>query len=186
MTDTPAMKISPRLRKSWVERLRDEPAAAAALAIFLIAAATLAGAWYFQLVVGLPPCPLCLEERIPYHVIIPLSLLLAIAAAVRAPEKLVVVGFVAIAIAALGNVVLGTYHAGVEWHWWAGPTDCTGPLTDLHAGGSLLTQLQKIHVVRCDEAAWRFLGISLAGYNALISLAIALIAVFGLFSRKSR
>ena len=63
------------------------------------------------------------------------------------------------------------YHAGVEWHWWAGPTDCTGPLTDLRAGGSLLNQLQSIHVVRCDEAAWRFLGISLAGYNALISLA---------------
>lgn len=171
-------------KESWIDRLAAEPAVAAALAIFAVSAATLAGAWYFQLVVGLPPCPLCLEERIPYHVIIPLSLLLAIAAAVRAPAKLVTVGFAAIAIAALGNVVLGTYHAGVEWHWWAGPTDCTGPLTDLHAGGSLLNSLQSIHVVRCDEAAWRFLGISLAGYNALISLVLAAIAGFGWSARK--
>jgi disulfide bond formation protein DsbB len=184
MSETSAMKMSRPLRKSVPDRLRDDPAVRAALAIFLIAAATLAGAWYFQLVVGLPPCPLCLEERIPYHVIIPLSLLLAIAAAVRAPAKLVTVGFVAVAIAALANVALGGYHAGVEWHWWAGPTDCTGPLTDLRAGGSLLNQLQAIHVVRCDAAAWRFLGVSLAGYNALISLLLAAIAGSGLLARK--
>ncbi len=172
------------MKKSWTDWVRAEPAAAAALAVFALSAATLAGAWYFQLVVGLPPCPLCLEERIPYHVVIPLSLLMAIAALVRAPQKLLMVGFVAIAVAAACNVVLSTYHAGVEWHWWAGPADCTGPLTDLRAGGSLLSQLQSIHVVRCDEAAWRWLGISLAGYNALISLALAAIAGCGLFARK--
>ena len=76
--------------------------------------------------------------------------------------------------------MLGTYHAGVEWHWWAGPADCSGPLTDLRTGGSLLNQLHAVHVVRCDEAAWRFLGLSLAGYNVLVSLALAIIAVFGL------
>ncbi|MFZ3359628.1 MAG: disulfide bond formation protein B [Xanthobacteraceae bacterium] len=172
------MKRSP---SDWV---RAEPAAAAALAVFVLAGLTLAGAWYFQLVVGLPPCPLCLEERIPYHIVIPLSLLVAIAALSRAPPKLLTVGFVAIIVTVLCNVVLGTYHAGVEWHWWAGPTDCTGPLTDLRAGGSLLSQLRSIHVVRCDEAAWRFLGISLAGYNALISLALAAIAAIGLLARK--
>jgi len=171
-------------KQSWIDRLAAEPAAVAALAVFVIAVATLAGAWYFQLVVGLPPCPLCLEERIPYHIVIPLSLLLAIAALVRAPAKLLMVGFAVIAIAALCNVALGAYHAGVEWHWWAGPTDCSGPLTDLRAGGSLLNQLQSIHVVRCDEAAWRFLGISLAGYNALISLLLAAIAAYGLAARK--
>ncbi len=171
-------------KQSWMDRARTEPAAAAALLIFVLSAATLAGAWYFQLVVGLPPCPLCLEERIPYHVVIPLSLLMAIAALVRAPQKLLTVGFVAIIVAMACNVALGAYHAGVEWHWWAGPTDCTGPLTDLRAGGSLLSQLQSIHVVRCDEAAWRFLGISLAGYNALISLLLAAIAAFGVMARK--
>jgi disulfide bond formation protein DsbB len=171
-------------KKSWSDQVRAEPAAAAALAVFALAAATLAGAWYFQLVVGLPPCPLCLEERIPYHVVIPLALLVAIAALSGAPPKLVMVGFIAIIVAVLCNVALGAYHAGVEWHWWAGPADCTGPLTDLRAGGSLLSQLQSIHVVRCDEAAWRFLGISLAGYNALISLVLAAIAGFGLLAPK--
>ncbi len=171
-------------RPAWVERLRAEPAAAAALAVFALAGATLAGAWYFQLVVGLQPCPLCLEQRIAYHVVIPLSLLLAIAAGLRAPPKLLAVGFLAIIVAVLGNAVLATYHAGVEWHLWAGPTDCTGPLTDLKSGGPLLNQLQSVHVVRCDVAAWRFLGISLAGYNVLISLVLVAIAAFGLFARK--
>jgi len=161
-----------------------KPAAAAALAIFAIASATLAGAWYFQLVVGLQPCPLCLQQRIAYDVVIPLSLLLAIAALLRAPHKLLAVGFAVIFIAALWNAGLATYHAGVEWHWWAGPSDCTGPLTDLNAGGSLLSQLQSVHVVRCDEAPWRFLRLSLAGYDALISLVLTAIAAFGLLARK--
>jgi len=168
------------MNKSWIDRLRTEPAVAAALAVFLLSAATLAGAWYFEYVLKLRPCPLCLEERLPYHVVIPLSLLTAIAALVRAPRTLVAVGFLAIIVAALCGAALGTYHAGVEWHWWAGPADCSGPVTDFKAKGPLLDQLNSIHVVRCDEAAWRFLGVSLAGYNVLISLAVASMAACGL------
>jgi len=170
--------------RGWAERVRAEPAAAAAIAAFVLSLATLCGAWFFEYVLKLAPCPLCLMQRIPYHVIIPLSLLLAIAALVRAPRNLLLVGFAAIAIAAACSVVLGIYHAGVEWHWWAGPADCSGPLTDLRTGGSLLDQLHAVHVVRCDEAAWRFLGLSLAGYNVLISLALALIAGFGLAAAR--
>jgi disulfide bond formation protein DsbB len=170
--------------QNWAERARAEPAAAAAIAVFVLSLATLGGAWFFEYVLKLAPCPLCLMQRIPYHVIIPLSLLLAIAALVRAPRNLLLVGFAAIAIAAACNIVLGIYHAGVEWHWWAGPADCSGPLTDLRTGGSLLDQLHAVHVVRCDEAAWRFLGLSLAGYNVLISLALALIAGFGLAAAR--
>jgi len=176
------MTTSRSMREGWIERARAEPAAAAAIAAFVLSLATLAGAWFFEYVLKLAPCPLCLMQRIPYHIIIPLSLLLAIAALVRAPRNLLLVGFAAIAIAACCNVVLGAYHAGVEWHWWAGPADCSGPLTDLRTGGSLLDQLHAVHVVRCDEAAWRFLGLSLAGYNVLISLALAVIAGFGLAS----
>ena len=167
------------LRQSWVDRARADPAAGAAIAIFVLSLATLVGAWFFEYVLQLAPCPLCLMQRIPYHVIIPLSLLLAIAALVRAPRNLWLDGFAAIAIAAACSVVLGSYHAGIEWHWWAGPSDCSGPLTDLRTGGALLDQLQAVHVVRCDEAAWRFLGLSLAGYNVLISLALAIIAGIG-------
>jgi disulfide bond formation protein DsbB len=167
------------MTQSWMKRVRREPAAAAALAIFVISAATLLGAWFFQYVVKLPPCPLCLEERLPYHVVIPLSLLTAIAALVRAPRALVTVGLLAIAVAMLCGAALGAYHAGVEWRWWPGPTDCSGPVTDFTAKGPLLGQLQSIQVVRCDEAAWRFLGLSLAGYNVLISLLLAAIAAAG-------
>lgn len=172
------------MKPSLRDRIRAEPTAAAAIAIFGISAATLAGAWFFEYVLKLAPCPLCLEQRIPYHIIIPLSLLLAIAALVHAPRKLVLVGFAAIVIAALCNIVLGAYHAGVEWHWWAGPAECSGPLTDLRSGGSLLDQLHAVHVVRCDEAAWRFLGLSLAGYNVLISIALFYIAGLGLMAAR--
>jgi disulfide bond formation protein DsbB len=112
--------------------------------------------------------------------------LTAIAALVRAPPKLVMVGFIAILAAALCGAALGTYHSGVEWRWWPGPTDCSGPMTDFRAKGPLLEQLQSVHVVRCDEAAWRFLGLSLAGYNVLISLALAALAVCGLRASMHR
>jgi disulfide bond formation protein DsbB len=172
------------MKPSWTDRIAAEPAATAAGAAFVLSLATLAGAWFFEYVLKLAPCPLCLEQRIPYHVIVPLSLLLAIAALARAPRKLLIVGFAAILIAACCNIVLGVYHAGVEWHWWAGPADCSGALTDLRTGGSLLDQLHGVHIVRCDEAAWRFLGLSLAGYNVLISLVLAVIAGSGLLAAR--
>jgi len=172
------------MKATWSEQLCREPAAAAALAIFALSIGTILGAWFFQYVLKLPPCPLCLEERLPYHIVIPLSLLIVIAAFVRAPRALIVVGFVAILATVLCGAVLAAYHAGVEWRWWPGPNDCSGPLTDLSAKGSLLNQLQSVQVERCDEAAWRFLGISLAGYNVLISLVLAAIAAFGLLAWK--
>lgn len=172
------------MKERWIERLRSEPAALAALAVFVISGAALLGALFFQYVLNLPPCPLCLEQRLPYHVVIPLSLLVAIAALARAPRALISVGLIVIAIAMLCGAALGAYHAGVEWHWWPGPTDCSGPLTDFSKKGSLLDQLKAVRVIRCDEAAWRFLGISLAGYNVLISLLSAAIAAYGLRTRK--
>jgi disulfide bond formation protein DsbB len=128
---------------------------------------------------------LCLEERLPYHIVIPLSLLVAVAALVHAPRKLLAVGFLVILAVMLCGAALGVYHSGVEWHWWAGPTDCSGPMTDFTAKGPLLDQLQSIHVVRCDEAAWRFLGLSLAGYNAVVSLLLAALAALAVFARKT-
>src|ERR1700731_726993 len=91
------------------------PALTAALAITGIAAATLAGAWFFQLVLGLVPCPLCLEQRYAYYLAVPLGALVAIAAAKDAPRPVLLAGLAILALAALGNAVLGGYHAGVEW-----------------------------------------------------------------------
>ena len=171
------------VKTNWSEQLRREPAVVAALVVFAGSAATILGAWYFQYVLGLAPCPLCLEERLPYYIVIPLSLLLAIAAIVRASRVLIIVGFLAIIAAMLCSAALGAYHAGVEWLWWPGPTDCSGPMSDFTAK-PLLDQLRTIRIVRCDEAAWRFLGLSLAGYNALISLALAGVAALGLAAHK--
>ncbi len=151
----------------------------AALLVLVVASATIAGAWFFQLVLDILPCPMCLEQRYAYYTIIPLSALVALGAATGAPRPLLIAGLIVIALIAAGNSVFGVYHAGVEWKFWQGPTDCTGPLVDFGKAGSLLDQLDKVKVIRCDEVQWRFLGISLAGYNALISALMAAIAGWG-------
>jgi disulfide bond formation protein DsbB len=151
----------------------------AALAIAVIAAATLAGAWFFQLVLDIRPCPLCLEQRYAYYLALPLGLLTAFAAARHAPRHLLMAAFVILLVAALANAYLGGYHAGVEWKFWQGPTDCSGPLADLGSAGNLLQRLETEKVIRCDEVQWRFLGLSLAGYNLLISLLMAAVALWG-------
>lgn len=162
-----------------VEKWSNEPALAAALAIAGIGAATLIGAWIFEYGFDIKPCPLCLEQRIAYYFAIPLAGLLALGASVGASRKVLVLGFLAIAAGMLWNAGLGAYHSGVEWGWWRGPQDCSGPINELGGAGGLLKQLQSIRIVRCDEVQWRFLGLSLAGYNVLISLALAAIALWG-------
>ncbi|MEH2514746.1 disulfide bond formation protein DsbB [Bradyrhizobium sp. AZCC 1610] len=161
-----------------------DPAAVAALAIAAVAAATLAGAWFFELVLDIRPCPLCLEQRYAYYLALPLALVVAFAASRGAPRPMLLAGFAVLLLAALANAWLGGYHAGVEWQFWQGPTDCSGPIADLGSAGTLLQRLDSVKVIRCDEVQWRFLGLSLAGYNALISLAMAAIAVWGIVSAK--
>ena len=165
--------------------IASNPALLAALAIAAIAAATLAGAWFFQLALDIKPCPLCLEQRYAYYLALPLAAFVAFFAARGAPRQLLMAGFVILLLASLANAWLGGYHAGVEWQFWPGPADCSGPLVDFGKAGSLLEQLDKVKVIRCDEVQWRFLGLSLAGYNVLISLAMAAIALFG-FVRSAR
>jgi disulfide bond formation protein DsbB len=161
-------------------RLSATPALASSLAIMAIAAATLIGAWFFQLVLEILPCPLCLEQRYAYYFAVPFAALVALAAARRAPRPVLLAGLAILALAALANAGLGTYHAGVEWGFWQGPTDCTGPIGNFGSAGNLLQRLDTVKVVRCDEVQWRFLGLSLAGYNVLISLSMAAIAAWGI------
>jgi disulfide bond formation protein DsbB len=155
------------------------PALTAALAITAIAAATLSGAWFIQLVMGIQPCPLCLEQRYAYYLVVPLGALIALAAAKDAPRAALIAGLAIVALATLGNAGLGAYHAGVEWGFWKGPAECTGPVGNLGSAANLLERLDTVKVVRCDEVQWKFLGLSLAGYNVLISLAMAAIAGWG-------
>ena len=159
--------------------LTQEPVKAAAITVAAGGVAAIVGAFYFQYALGLQPCPLCLDQRVAYYVSIPLAVLVALGASVGASRKVLTAALVVIAAAMIFNAGLGVYHAGIEWKFWAGPADCSGPLNSLGSTGGLLQQLQNIRVVRCDEAAWRFLGLSLAGYNVLISLALAGIALGG-------
>ena len=166
--------------------MRSDPVASAAIMVAVAGTAALLGAWFFQYVVGLAPCPLCLEQRIPYYVAIPLALMVAVGASVNSSRKVLIAALLFIAAVMVWNTYLGVYHSGVEWKWWAGPIDCSGALTDLGSAGNLLSSLQTSRVVRCDEAAWHFLGLSLAGYNALISLALAGIAGWGALAALRR
>src|SRR5258708_33509986 len=164
---------------------RARPGVAGAVVVAAGGAATILGAYYFQYVMGLRPCPLCLEQRIAFYVSIPLAIAVAIAAGRGARPPIAAAGLGLIALAMLFNSGLAVFHAGVEWEWWPGPQECSWPLTELSAGGDLLSSLTNLTIVRCDEAAWRFLGLSLAGYNVLISLALAAIAAWGAVSAKS-
>lgn len=156
-----------------------ERIAAAAAVIALLGIATIGGAYFFQFALGLPPCPLCLEQRVAYYVSIPLAAMILLGLSVGGSRKVLFLALLAIAVAMLWNAVLGGYHAGVEWHWWAGPSDCSGAQSSFGKAGGMLERMASTRSVRCDEAAWRFLGLSLAGYNALISLALAAIALWG-------
>ncbi len=152
-------------------------------AAFLIAAAavlTLAGAWFFQLVVGLSPCPLCLDQRVPYYVTVPLALGVALLAKNEPVARL---GFYVLAFVLAIAFALAAYHAGVEWKFWEGPADCSAAVVNL-GQGSLIDQMNQARVVRCDEAAWRLFGISLAGYNAMIAATLTLFALW-IASRKT-
>lgn len=162
------------------------PALTASLLVTLIAAATITGAWFFQLALEILPCPLCLEQRYAYYLAIPVGVLTVLAARSGAPRPLLLAGLAILALATLANAGLGTYHAGVEWGFWKGPTDCSGPVVNLGSANDLLSKLDTVKVVRCDEVQWRFLGLSLAGYNALISLLMAAIAGWGFAATAKR
>jgi disulfide bond formation protein DsbB len=152
-----------------------------ASAIFVAGLATIVGFLFFEHVVGLAPCPLCLEQRHAFYFGVPLAALLWLGANHGASRKVMVAGFAVIAAFMLWNAGLGVYHAGIEWKFWPGPAECSGPINSLSTSGGLLGQLQTVNIVRCDEAAWRFLGLSLPGYNVLISLALSAAAAWGAF-----
>ena len=156
-----------------------KPANAAFAAAFLMFAA-LCGAWYFQYQLGYAPCPLCIQQRIPYYFAIPLGLVLGLYARYGGNKQFLRYGLYLLALILVVSVALGVYHAGVEWKFWQGPTTCAAGAPTSAPVGNILDALKRpMRAVPCDEAAWRLFGISLAGYNALISAAAALIAFAG-------
>jgi len=152
--------------------------AAAAGAILLLGGATILGALAFEHLGGYTPCALCLQQRWPYYLGLPLAALTALGAARGAPSGLVRAGLLLVGAIFAYGAWLGGHHAGVEWGWWPGPADCSaGAATLPESAGNLLSTLRTVRITPCDEAGWRFLGLSFAGYNALISTALAVIAL---------
>lgn len=158
----------------------------AAVFVAVIGALTICGFFFFEYVLHYPPCPLCLDQRVAYYVAVPLAVLLALGGSYGASRKVLMLGFLAIALVMLWNTGLSAFHAGVEWKFWPGPIDCSGPVNNIGSTANLLQSLQSIHIVRCDEAAWRFLGISLAGYDVLVSLVLAIAAAVGFRAALAR
>ncbi len=139
--------------------------------------AVIAAVLGFQHIGGYIPCKLCLEQRLPYYVGMPVMALAAISAFRGWPQSLTRVLLAIGGVLLLVTMGLAIYHSGVEWRWWAGPTDCgatagniSGDVNDLL--GDLTTRPPA-----CDEAAGRFLGLSFAGWNVLASAALAVIAL---------
>lgn len=155
---------------------RPRTAAATVAVIGLLALATV---YFFQYVLLIAPCPLCLEQRISYYVCVPLAALLWFGAGHGASRKVLTAGFVVIAAVMLWNSGLAAYHAGVEWKLWTGPIDCSGPIDKIGSVRNLMNQLQRISLVRCDEASWRYLGLSLAGWDVPLSLVLVTVAAWG-------
>ncbi|HEX8300849.1 disulfide bond formation protein B [Sphingomonas sp.] len=149
------------------------------IALFL-PLALIAGALGSQVIGGLIPCEMCHWQRWPhYAAIIVAAMSFAIS---HRPTRMLFVLFAAMLIALSGAI--GVFHAGVEYHWWPGITPCT---TNVAQGNpmDILAETLKKPLIRCDSAQWSLFGISLAGFNAIISLAGA-VAIFALAGRRVR
>lgn len=133
----------------------------ARLLALLLPSGLLGGALFSQYVGGLYPCEMCYWQRWPHAA----AILLAIGAflsASNASRTRVLVLLAALAVAVSGAI--GVFHAGVEVGWWEGITLCTA------TGATSLQDIMNVPLVRCDQVQWDFLGISMAGWNAIVSL----------------
>lgn len=156
------------------------------LALFGMAI-TVGTALGFEHIGGYIPCKLCLEQRLPYYIGIPVAAFAIFAMTMKWPSVLAR-GFLAIVgILMAYGLFLGVFHSGVEWGWWPGPADCS-VATEAPSGsaGNLLSAIDNVVPPSCDEAAGRFLGLSFAGWNVIASLALAAIAFRAAFSARTR
>lgn len=172
MSDTNAIRTQGAASPRW------GPGSAAA-AILLVGLAVIAGAWGFELIGGYEPCALCLEQRWPYYLGLPLAALAAIGAALGC-RRCAAIGLLGVTLIFAYGTGLAAYHAGIEWGFWPGPAACSGGAAGLPTSAAgLAASLETAHVPSCTEAAWRLAGISLAGYNAVISLGLTVAAGLG-------
>ena len=142
--------------------------------VLIVPALLLGGAYVGQYAYGLYPCEMCWWQRYPHFIALGLALLAFIA-----PPQRLWVALAALAIIASG--LIGGFHAGVEYGWWEGVTKCA--MIPSSGGGSAMDAILNTPLIRCDAAPWSFLGVSLAGYNFIISVAAGA-ATLALLARK--
>ena len=157
-----------------VERILPPSQTHRALLMLVATLATLAAVWILQ-GLGYAPCELCLTERYAFYAGAPIAALTAVLAK-RSAHAAARALFALLALVFLANAVLAGYHVGVEQHWWPGPTACTGALNGPVDVNDLMKALNSTRVVNCDEVQLRILGLSLAGWDVVASLALALYA----------
>jgi disulfide bond formation protein DsbB len=151
-----------------------------AAVLVVIPTLVIAAAWFTELGLGYVPCKLCLMQRWPYYAAIPLAMLAFFTAGPLQLPQAARPAFAMLGSIFMISVALGVHHAGVEWGWWAGPADCGGRVAPGPASAmDLLKAMENTRIVSCTEAPFRILGLSLAGWNALISFIMATIAIRG-------
>ena len=151
--------------------------------LIISATAVIATALASEIFGGLVPCALCLQQRWPYYIAIPILIVCGLArgsAPASSAPLLALVGLIF-----LVGAGLGAYHAGVEYKWWAGPSGCGGGTSLADNTRALLQALQNEKVVRCDEAAFTLFRLSMAGYNFLASLALAALSGLGYLAARN-
>ena len=154
---------------------------AMALTLLGAALATILTALAFQYVGGYQPCALCLLQRDPYYAAIPVALAAAAGTRLGGPRWFNAAMFAAFAGLMAYGTVLAVYHSGVEWGWWEGPSQCAPAGGSPQDSAAMLNALQGGVVgPSCTEAVWRLLGLSFAGWNALISLLLMAGGLYGL------
>lgn len=146
--------------------------------LFVAAAAAIATAWGFQLIGGYVPCKLCLAQRVPYYIGLPLTAL-ALILCWRGMNIAALICLVIVAGVFTYGSGLGVYQAGAEWDFWAGPNDCGGGSGVTTDAANMLKSLQSVRIVSCTEASWRMFGLSFAGWNAVASAACVVLALAG-------
>lgn len=150
-------------------------------AIFFLAVATILAALGFEHIGGYRPCELCLLQRWPYYLSIPL-LFAALASLSAGWPRAAALLFFSCALLFLANSGIGAYQAGAEWKFWPGPTTCSGEQPMTTNAGNLLESLKTTTVVRCDVPQLRILGLSFAGWNVVVSLALFAVALKAAFA----
>lgn len=167
-----------------VESVRSEPLRLVSVVVAVVALAVIAGAWAFELA-GYAPCPLCLQQRWPYYLGIPLALALAVFQP-RLPKPMTIAGFAVLVALFAWGLSIGVYQSGAEMRLWQGPTSCatadTAPVGDV---GNLMAALQSTPVVSCIDPALQPLGLSLATWNAVTMAGLIALILYALARRRA-